>query len=224
MILLLHFFIVYAPLMYMVLAVGVLIATRGLARSLREKKKAVFGLEREISLGHMRQSIAVLGIVIFLALGELVLQAFVAPSLPAVTTFSTPTLSLLTVPTSTLSVLPALGSEAPVPSTTVEISGCIPGQIMITAPKSGDTISGAIVIMGTADIPNFGHYTYEFVLSGAENWSPILAGREVVRDGEIGRWDTSQLASGDYLLRLVVFNNQGNSLPACVVPVRISNQ
>jgi hypothetical protein len=224
MILLLHFFIVYAPIIYLVLAVGVLFATRGLARSMREKEKAVFGLEREISLDHLRQSIALLGVVIFLAVGELILQAFVAPSLPAVTTLSTPTLGLLTVPTSTLPVLPALGTEAPATSATAEISDCIPGQIMINTPKQGDTISGAIVIIGTVDVPNFGHYTYEFVLSGANNWSPILAGREVVRDGEIGRWDTSQLTSGDYMLRLVVFDNQGNAIPACVVPVRISNQ
>ncbi|KAF0108519.1 MAG: hypothetical protein FD146_405 [Anaerolineaceae bacterium] len=221
---LVRFFSAYAPLVYLVLAVGVLFAIRGLAQALSERKKAIFGLEREISFGRVRQAAAVLTVVLLLALGELILQAFVAPGLPAASMLATPTLDLLTVPTSTLPPFLASGSEVPAPTATAETSGCIPGQILITAPKPGETISGSIVIMGTADIPNFGFYKYEFAPAGSENWSTILAGRKVVRDGKIGDWDTSQLASGDYLLRLVVTDNQGNALPACVVPVRISGQ
>jgi hypothetical protein len=224
MIELVRFFSAYAPLVYLVLAVGVLFAVRGLSQSLRERKKAIFGLEREVSLGKVRQAVAVLTVVLLLVLGELILQAFVAPGLPAASMLATPTLNLLTVPTSTLPPFVISGSEVPVATATAETSGCIPGQILITAPKPGEIISGSIVIMGTADIPNFGFYKYEFVLVGADKWSTILAGGEAVQDGDLGHWDVTQLASGDYLLRLVVTDNQGNALPACVVPVRISGQ
>jgi len=41
--------------------------------------------------------------------------------------------------------------------------------------------------------------------------------------GTVGYWNTSQLPSGDYLLRLVVVDNANNFFPACVVSVKISN-
>jgi hypothetical protein len=169
----------------------------------------------------MRASIAGLIVVLLLALGEVILQGFLSSSLPAVDMLSTPTLGLLTIPTTPLE---APGSVITIASPVSEVSGCITGQIMIDAPKPGEAISGDIIIVGTADIPNFGFYKYEFTPSGTTNWATILAGRNIVRNGELGHWDTSQLATGDYLLQLVVTDNQGNAMPACIVPVRISTQ
>ena len=42
--------------------------------------------------------------------------------------------------------------------------------------------------------------------------------------GPLGQWDTGTLAPGDYQLRLVVSDNQGQALPACVITVRVSPQ
>jgi hypothetical protein len=217
-----HFFDQYAALIYLILSVGFLFATRELMRSRAEIKKAIFGLEQEFSINRVRQAIAVLAVVILLALGELILQAFVAPGLPAANMLTTPALDVLTIPTTTLPPFLPSGSESQPPTSAVEVSGCIPGQIMILSPKAGESIKGDVLIQGTADIPNFGFYKYEFASAGSENWSTILAGRKPILDGDLGHWDTSQLAAGDYLLRLVVTDNKGNSLPACIVPVQIS--
>jgi hypothetical protein len=42
-----------------------------------------------------------------------------------------------------------------------------------------------------------------------------------VRDGELGRWDTTPLLPSDYALRLVVTNTSGAALPSCTVVLRV---
>jgi len=45
-----------------------------------------------------------------------------------------------------------------------------------------------------------------------------------VIEDSIGLWNTSQVIPGDYLLRLVVLDNDNNEYPACIVSVRVINQ
>jgi hypothetical protein len=42
-----------------------------------------------------------------------------------------------------------------------------------------------------------------------------------VVQGSLGQWDTTSVPPGDYQLRLVVTDNQGQALPACVISVRV---
>jgi hypothetical protein len=222
----LRFFVLYAPLVYMLLVVGLLLASRNLSRSLKEKRISVFGLEREIAQRRANQAIAFLVIVLLLAVGELVLSSFLAPGMPASALLDTPTVNLSAVPTNTLSpeFLRTLTTGTPAATQGAEASGCIPGQIMLTSPKSSAEVSGQITLKGTASIPNFGFYKYEVAPAGSENWATLQAGRDVVVDGNLGLWDTTALTPGDYLLRLVVTDNQGQALPPCVVKVRVLGQ
>jgi hypothetical protein len=91
----------------------------------------------------------------------------------------------------------------------------------LTSPQAGDEIKGTIELIGTVNIPNFGFYKYEVARMGSDTWATISANRDPVIDGLIGRWNTTALTPGDYQLRLVVTDNQGKMLPACVVPVRV---
>ena len=76
--------------------------------------------------------------------------------------------------------------------------------------------------MGTADIPNFGFYKYEYAPLGSDTWATIVADKKVVQDSNLGKWViTSTITPGDYQLRLVVSDNNGINFPACVIPVRI---
>jgi hypothetical protein len=221
-----RFFVLYAPLVYLLLAVGLLLVLRSLLRSLKEGRDSVFGLEREMAQRRTNQAIAVLVIILLMGLGELVLSSFLAPGLPASAVLTTPTLSLLSVPTNTLSpeLMATMSAETPVATPGTEASGCIPGQIMLTFPESASEVRGQITLKGTADIPNFGFYKYEVAPLSSDNWSTIQAGREVVVDGTLGLWDTTELTPGDYMLRLVVTDNQGQALPPCVVTVRVVGQ
>jgi hypothetical protein len=219
----LSFFIRFAPLIYLLLVVGLMFGIRRLVQARAEAREAIYGLEREIAHRHASQAISTLALVGFLAVAEVVLVVFLAPSLPALLQVATPTMNPLLVPTGTLSpeLMGTLGAIAPGSTPTAQATGCIPGQINITSPKPGDEIQGQVDLKGTASIPNFGFYKYEFSPIGSDAWSTILAKRKAVKDGDLGNWDTSAILTGDYKLRLVVTDNQGNELPACVIPVRI---
>jgi hypothetical protein len=221
-----RFFVLYAPLVYLLLVVGLLLVLRSLLRSLKEGRDSVFGLEREMAQRRTNQAVAVLVIILLMGLGELVLSSFLAPGLPASAVLTTPTLSLLSVPTNTLSpeLMATLSAETPVATPGTEASGCIPGQIMLSFPVASSEVRGQITLKGTADIPNFGWYKYEVAPLSSDNWSTIQAAHNVVQDGELGFWDTTALTPGDYLLRLVVTDNQGQALPPCMVPVRVVGQ
>jgi len=222
----LSFFIRLAPLIFLLLALGALIGIRQIVLARAEMHSAAYGLEREIAHRHLRQAVSTLVLVVFLAFAEFVLVVFLVPNIPALSQLSTPTMNPLLTPSSTfpLELVETLGAGTPAATPTVVATGCIPGQIDITSPKPGDQIQGAVTLKGTATIPNFGFYKYEFAPIGSSTWFAILADRKPVQDGDLGNWDTSAIATGDYQLRLVVTDNQGNELPACVIPVRIKTR
>lgn len=216
-----QFFSKYSPGVYFFLIIGLLISLRGFLTNLREQRNLVFGLEREIV--HLRVVKSLTGIIIvgLLIIGEFTLVTFLSPTLPSSTLLTTPTFNPLLIPNGTISITQGNETSQPV-STPLQASGCIIGQISITEPKPGQEIRGEVKVIGTADIPNFGFYKYEYSPQGSDNWSTILAGRKAVIDGELGNWDLTELTPGDYVLRLVVFDNINTELPICLIPVRVT--
>ena len=214
------------PLIYIALAIGGMFAFRRMWRSWREWRDSVYGLEREFALRRLGQATAAAFLILALVFVEFFVATFIAPSLPASDILATATLDLLLTPAATLS--PAEATQAalspvtqPVPS---GMSGCVPNQIMITAPKPGDPVSGTVTLTGTASTPNFAFYKYEIAPMGTQNWATISAKREPVKDGSLGEWNTVSLTNGDYFLRLVITDNVGVSLEPCVIAVRVANQ
>lgn len=216
----------YEPLIYIALAIGGLFAFRGMWRSWREWRDSVYGLEREFALRRLGQATAAAFLILALVFVEFFIATFIAPSLPATDILATPTLDLFLTPAGTLS--PEQATQAalspvtqPVPS---GMSGCVPDQIMITAPEPGAPVSGTVEIMGTANAPNFGFFKYEVAPMGSQNWSTISAEREPKINEVLGQWNTTSLTNGDYFLRLVITDNVGVSLEPCVIAVRVANQ
>jgi hypothetical protein len=225
MIAVIQFFADYVVLIYLILLVALLYSLRLYSRTRHELSEAVFSLELELARRHQGHAIAALFTIGLLALAEFILIAFLVPNLPALVTVRTTTGSLasITIGTSKPDIVTTPYSGIPQTNPISDTSGCIPGQIMITSPGSGDQIRGKITLVGTAKIPNFGFYKYEFSPAGADSWVTIQAGSEVRQEESLGDWDLSEITPGDYLLRLVVTDNQGLALPACIVPIRILN-
>jgi hypothetical protein len=223
MVAILHFFTSYAILIYSLLIIGLIFSVRSIVLARREMGKSLYGLEREAAHRHTSQAVAAFSIVMLMIIAELVLTVFLAPNMPAISWLATPTMNPLITPTNTIppELLATMRFLTPASTQTAQAIGCIPGQIMINSPKPGDVIKGQVILIGTANIPNFGFYKYEFSPSRTNMWSTIQANREVKQDAELGRWDTSEVSPGDYDLRLVVIDNQGNELPPCIVPVRV---
>lgn len=216
----------YEPLIYIALAIGGLFAFRRMWRSWREWRDSVYGLEREFALRRLGQATAAAFFILALIFAEFFIATFIAPSLPATDILATPTLDLLLTPAGTLS--PEQETQAALSPVTQSVpsgmSGCVPDQIMITSPEPGEIISGTVEISGTASIPNFGFFKYEFATLGTQNWATISAGRDPKVNEVLGPWNTTSLTNGDYFLRLVITDNVGASLEPCVIAVRVANQ
>ncbi len=221
----------YEVWIYVLLAFGGLIYIRKFMKAWEELRAAAFGLERESAQSHLNHSASMLAFLLFLGIGVFALGTFIVPSVPSANPLFTPTLDLLATPTTTLaaganeggSLASFTSTPSPPPTVLPAGEGCTPGQAVLTEPQDGAEVSGTVTLKGTANIPNFGFYKYEIARPGDAIWLTIQAGRNVVLDGELGQWNTQTLSSGEYLLRLVVTDNQGNSLPPCVIKVYVNN-
>ncbi len=217
-----RFLIAYEFFIYVILAAGGLFAFRWLLNSWKETRVAVYQLEREFSARRLAQSAAISVLIVALFCTEFFLATFIAPNLPAAQFLSTPTLNLLATPTGTLS--PAIMTQyanLPAAAPTLGATGCAPGQAIITSPQPGEELKGTVELIGTANLPNFGFYKLEVAPIGGSNWAIFSAGSKTVKNGALGKWNTTAITPGEYQLRLVVTDNQGLPQPPCVVPVRV---
>lgn len=227
----LRFLRAYEFWIYTILALGGLIYIRKFFLAWEELRDAAFGLERESAQSRLNQSAGMLIVLLAMGFGVFFLVSFISPTVPGANPLLTPTLDLLATSTTTLQIDEInnnggddLIADTPLPPPPQDVGeGCIPGQVMLTEPQRGSEISGVVTLEGTAQVANFGFFKYEVQRAGDPIWLTILAVREAKIDEELGPWDTRALPPGDYLLRLVVTDNEGQSLPPCVIQVRVFN-
>ena len=216
----------YEVIIYLLLILASLFVFRWLWGAWREWRQAYFSLEREITMRRLARYSVFAALLIILACAQTVIASFIVPGLPASVRLGTPTIDLLSAagqgnsPESATmlaltpaNVAPAAGSE-----------GCVVGKVEITSPKPGEAISGVVDIVGTINVENFGFYKYEFASLGSDLWATISASRELKKNEKLGTWATGTLVPGEYQLRLVVTDTQGQTLPACVISVRVMGQ
>jgi hypothetical protein len=213
---------------YVLLGLAGLLYLRRFILALRDWQGTVFGMERNIAQRRLNEAATGLALAMLIAAGEFFLTSFVLPSVPSIDVLQTPTLAVLTTPTPTLTA--PIGGVATTPlfptatvatSGSTSASGCIPGKFEFMVPTAGQEVSGTVELKGILAIENFGFYKYEYSRSGSNVWITIAAGNEINQDNSLGHWDTSQLVPGDYLLQLVVTDNKGQMLPACVTTVKV---
>jgi len=80
----------------------------------------------------------------------------------------------------------------------------------ISSPTDGATITASVPILGTAKDINLHYYTLDYKKSGAVIFQNIRTASLSVESNILGTWETSGL-SGEYSLRLSVFDHAGNS-------------
>lgn len=223
----LRFFVTYEAVLYFLLGLGGILYFYRFWLAWQEVREATYGLERQASRERLNQAALMLFGLLVIGVGVFVMVTFVATSLPAQDLLATPTLSLsMDSQTGETTVTPAgdevLASATPLPTVVVDAEACIPEQIIITEPEAESSISGSVQVSGTVDIANFGFYKFEVARAEEELWLTIQAGRSIIRDGVlVENWDTSRLPTGNYVLQLVVTDNNGTELPPCRIPVRI---
>jgi hypothetical protein len=233
----LRFFRTYEIWIYLILGLGGFYYLRKFILAWQELRGAAFGLERDSAQARLNAAASILVLLLTIVVIEFVLVSFIAPAIPGAVPLLTPTLDLLATSTVTLPAPAAIttgtpepaaaGTEAGFPTpganaTPAVVEGCVPGQIAITHPQEGQEISDSVDITGTVNIPNFGFYKFEMKLQDAADWQTLLAGNEPRQEALLGTWNTALLPPGNYQLGLVVTDNQGKNLPACIVNVRIA--
>ena len=209
---------------YLILGILAVWQIRNFTVAWDELRSAAFGLEQESARARLNWATTMLVLVFLLGVAEFGLVSFVFPNIPGTDPLLTPTIDLLATPTTTLVAADensGTDNSAPAATLPAEVIGCIPGQIEITFPPNGETIRDVVEIYGTADIPNFGFYKFEMSPVNNINWLTVQAGDVPTKDDRLGYWDTTRLQVGDYALRLVVTDNQGNALEPCTVQVRV---
>ncbi len=222
----LRFFVQYEAVLYFVLGLGGILYLYRFFLAWQELRGATYGLERQAARGRLDQAAVSLFSLLVVAVVVFVMVTFIATSLPAQALLATPTLDLAFTLNGTLTPGPAqtlnFASATPLPTVSIDPAACIPNRLIITSPAAGDSISGSVEVRGTVDIPNFGFYKFEVARAEEELWLTIQAGRTVVHDGVlVENWDTSRLPAGNYVLQLIVTDNNGKELPPCRVPVQI---
>jgi hypothetical protein len=217
----------YEVWIYSFLGLIALVYLQKLIIAWRDWQGTVYGLEREIAQRRFSTALTILLLLVAFVLLEFLTVSFVAPTYPQSLSLPTATLDLLATPTVTLAAQVDALSTASSPQLTSAVTvqpqqeGCIPGKIEWLVPKPGQEISQTVELKGTVNVPNLGFYKYQFSKPQEDVWTDIAAGAQPKMEGQIGFWNTSQLVPGDYLLRLVVLDNQNQPFPACVIPVRV---
>jgi len=218
----LDFLIEFEIWFYLILGLISLIFFSRLFKAIGIWREAAFGLERDIAQRKFRSSLSILLLLFILFVGEFFFVTYSSSLLPDQTSLATPTIDILASPSPT-EASDALSEnvEAITPTPTQEQEGCIPGQIEWIYPEPASEISGVVRLMGTVNVDNFGFYKYEYTEPGNQFWKTIAGNNQRVVEDQIGLWNTSQIVPGDYLLRLVVLDNDNNEYPACIVSVRV---
>jgi hypothetical protein len=217
----LQFFKENEVFIYLILAIFAIWQFRNFMAAWAELRNAAFGLERQSAQSRLNWVATILILLLMLGVGEFVLVSFVVPTVPDASPLITPTIDLLASPTTTLEANLSTSNQTSIPTIETQPENCIPGKVEILSPENGETIKDIVEIIGSADIPNFGFYKFEMAAVSDISWLTIQAGDTVTQTGRLGYWDTTRLSPGEYGLRLVVTDNQGQSTEPCMIQVRV---
>lgn len=112
-------------------------------------------------------------------------------------------------------------------------AGAAQSQNGVTAPADGETLSGVVIITGTAVHPDYLRYELAFLneANQAAGWIVFAEGMEPVLDGTLAVWDTTVghnvgapvFPDGRYRLRLRVVKTDYNYDEYFVTGLQISN-
>ena len=216
----------YEVIVYIILGITIVFASRKLVIAINESRNSLFGLEKETAQRKITSAVTMIVLVGLFAITEFIISTFLISELPQQISYATPTINFDLTPSATK---PPAMDETPRPTATPYpqavvpdvASDCQEGTLEFTFPKQGESVSGVVELIGNVNTMNFGSYKYEYSSSGELNWITIAAGGETRENESLGFWFTGSLIPGDYLLKLVALDNEGNELTPCIVNVQV---
>lgn len=100
----------------------------------------------------------------------------------------------------------------------------VAGFAEIDDPAPGTSLRGLVTVAGTADHPAFDGYELAFAHdpNPTDTWFPITERmRAPVRSDRLALWDTDEISTGSYQLRLTVFTEGGEPLQVTVGDLKV---
>ena len=230
----------YALWLYLLLGLIAFLFLRTYVVAHRERDNSIFTLERETATGRMVQAIIGFLVTLIIIGGVFYTSQTLVQEIPLPEVTPTPTRLIVLPPSPTAPpLLPTptpTGTPRPrptlLPTTTVTPTlqaaigapaNCPNPGVRIAEPGTGATVSGVIQIIGTANIPDFWYYKFEFRGNGFGDWTFIQRFDTSLNGGILGAWDTRSVPSGDYELRLVVVDKTGNYPEPCMLQLLVRN-
>ncbi len=241
----------YAPWIYGACALVALWYLRVAWQARRDRRHAMFSLEREAALNRTYGAwsvafalVIVMGLVYFLstvvsqAVQPLVLGDRTPTPLPVTRVAASPTLPLPETTPTLEPATPAPATPKPKPTTrpepttpaptpkpvepVVAAPACPDPHAIITSPGINAEVSGMVPVMGTATHDQLKYYKLEFG-AGANPavWSYFAGGERPVQSGRLGTLNAGALAPGTYSIRIVVVDVTGNYPTPCQTTIVI---
>jgi hypothetical protein len=231
----------YSPWLYGACALVALWYLRIAFVARRDRRHAVFTLEREAAInrtyGAWTVAIALLVVMVVVYLLSTVVSDAVAPLVQEAKQPSSPQVVVMgnLTPSPTLPVPEAAPTTPPTPrprptrrpeptpmpaptsaGMAVEPPRCPDARAVITSPGRNAEASGMVPVFGTAVHENFKFYKLEYGI-GAEpsNWSYFDGGESPVQNGRLGTLNAGALPPGTYSIRVVVVDATGNFPTPC---------
>lgn len=231
----------YAVWLYLVLGLVALLFLRAYLVARRERDNSIFALERESATGRMAQATMGFLVTLILVGGVFYTSQTLVEEIPLPEATPTPTALIVLPPTATPPPLlptptptdtprprptlpPLEASTPPTPETSPGVAASCPNPgVRISEPGTGATVSGVIQMIGSANIPDFWYYKFEFKGNGFGDWTFIQRFDTAISGGILGAWDTRSVPSGDYEFRLVVVDKTGNYPEPCTLLLSVRN-
>lgn len=237
----------YAPWVYGACALAALWYLRVVLRARRERRNAVFTLEREAAFNQVYGAwMAALGLIVVMALIYLLstvvsdaVRPLVEETQPTVEPTAlvvagepsiTPTLPLPEItPTHTATRRPRPTARpqptlAPfdTPTPAPQRPRCPDPRAVITAPGLNAQVSGMVEILGSATHEAFAYYKLEYGAGANPSvWSYFDGGERSIQGGQLGALNAGALAPGTYSIRIVVVDTSGNFPTPCQTTIVI---
>ena len=233
----------YAQWIYALCGLIALWYLREAVRYRRERRQAMYTLERETAVGRARNLfgvafalVAIMGVIYYIS--NYLVLAVPTPTIEEEVKALTPTAPLLlptptptpeaATPTPTVTPTPRpRPTKRPEESPTPEVPRVLPPlcpdpRSNLTWPGVNAVLEGAVQVTGSAYVEGFDRYKLEFGIGSSPNsWHFILESYAPVQDGPLGVWNVSDL-SGEYTLQLKVVDVTGNWIdPPCQVQVTV---
>lgn len=96
---------------------------------------------------------------------------------------------------------------------------------VIDWPVTGELIQGAVVVRGSTPIEGLRYYEVDYALSSDPNqvWVLVQEGTTPIQNGILAVWDTTSIPDGQYNLRLLIDQTNGDQSVTNMYNLQVQN-